>query len=473
MTDTITGAATQAGTTVAFGSLVEQLREHFNEGLTRPLSWRKAQLRQMQRLIRENEAALLSALASDLGKPAIEGWATDLAIVDDAVEDLLGRLDRFVKPEKVKVPMKFRPGRAWIVREPLGVALVIAPWNYPVQLLLAPMACALAAGNTVIGKPSELAPRTSEELARLIPKYLDERAVAVVEGGVPETTALLSERFDHILYTGNGRVGRIVMEAAARHLTPVTLELGGKSPAIVDQEVDVDVAARRIVWGKYLNAGQTCIAPDYVLVHEAVEARLIDAMVAAVRRFYGDDPRLSKDYARIVNSAHFERLTALLHGLGPEQIVAGGEANGAEKFIAPTIVRGVSATDPLMQDEIFGPILPVLKFAHLESAIQHVNAGPKPLALYIFTSRSGIADEVIERTSSGGACINATLMHEGVPGLPFGGVGESGMGAYHGQAGLETFTHRRAVLSRPTSVDPSVAYPPYTWFKRKVLRAVM
>jgi aldehyde dehydrogenase (NAD+) len=462
-----------AGDDIGFGPLVAGLRKQFDGGLTRPLAWRKSQLRQIQRLLHEGEAPLLSALAADLGKPAIEGWATDLAIVDDEVEALLRRLDRFVRPEKVKVPLKFRPGRAWVVREPLGVALVIAPWNYPVQLLLAPVACAVAAGNAVVAKPSELAPRTSAELARLVPQYLDQRAVAVVEGGVAETTALLTERFDHILYTGNGRVGRIVMEAAARHLTPVTLELGGKSPAIVDERVDVDVAARRIVWGKFLNAGQTCIAPDYVLVHEAVERPLVDAMVASVRRFYGEDPRLSNDFARIVNPAHFDRLTSLLSDLRPDQVVAGGQSSAPERFIAPTIVRGVSAGDRLMQDEIFGPILPVLTYADIGTAIEQVNAGPKPLALYVFTSRPGVADEVIARTSSGGVCINATLMHEGIPELPFGGVGESGMGAYHGQAGLETFSHRRAALSRPTRLDPAVAYPPYTWLKRKVLRAVM
>lgn len=461
------------GAAPSVAPVLARLRQHFDEGLTRPLSWRKAQLRQMQRLLHEGEDRLLAALAADLGKPGLEAWVTDLVVVDDAVDDLLGRLDRFVRPERVKVPLKLRPAHAWVVPEPLGVALVIAPWNYPVQLLLLPMACAIAAGNAVIGKPSELAPHTSAQLAGLVPEYLDERAVAIVEGGVPETTALLAERFDHILYTGNGRVGRVVMEAAAKHLTPVTLELGGKSPAIVDREADIEVAARRIVWGKFVNAGQTCVAPDYVLVHDAVEDRLIDAMVSALSSFYGDDPHASPDYGRIVNSAHFNRLVSLLGDVAAEQIVTGGRTDAAERYMAPTIVRGVSPSDRLMGEEIFGPILPVLGVADVEAAIRQVRAGPKPLALYVFASDRAVADRVLDQTSSGGACINATLMHEGVPALPFGGVGDSGMGAYHGQAGLEAFSHRKAVFSRPTRPDPAVSYPPYTWLKRKILRAVM
>jgi aldehyde dehydrogenase (NAD+) len=437
-------------------------------------AWRRRQLEAMRRMLTEHEAHWLAALAADLGKPGIEAWLTELRHVTNEIDHILGHLDRWMTPEKVPVRAVLRPARATIVPEPLGVALVIAPWNYPLHLLLLPMAYALAAGNAVVAKPSELAPQTAGALTRLVPRYLDPEAVAIVEGDAPVVTALLRQRWDHIFYTGNGRVGRIVMEAASHHLTPVTLELGGKSPAIVDRGANLEVAARRIVWGKFVNAGQTCIAPDHVLVDRSVEAPLVEAMGRAIRAFYGDDPARSPDFARIVNERHFDRLLGLLdHGFGgggEGRIAFGGRADRATRYIEPTLLTGVSWSDPVMAEEIFGPILPVLAVDDLDAAIETVNAHDKPLALYVFSEDRAVIDRVVAETSSGGVCANGTLLQLAVTDLPFGGVGESGIGAYHGRAGFDTFSHRKAVLARGTRPDPPVIYPPYSRFREWLLR---
>jgi aldehyde dehydrogenase (NAD+) len=452
--------------------LVRRLRSTFDSGLTRPEAWRRSQLAQLRRLLVESEPELLAALRSDLGKSATEAYTTEIGFVLGEITHVEKHLSSWMRPSAVKLPLKLRPGRASIVSEPLGVALVIAPWNYPVHLLLAPMVAALAAGNCVVGKPSEVTPHVSAALARLVPRYLDERAVAIVEGGVDETTALLEQPLGHVFYTGNGRVGRVVMAAAARHLTPVTLELGGKSPAIVDRTADVRVAARRIAWGKFVNAGQTCVAPDHVLVHRDVESRLVDELVKAVRDFYGDDPSTSADYGRVVDVRHWRRLRGLLAAGGYASVVCGGGGDEATRYLAPTILTGVDRDAAVMGEEIFGPILPVLAVDDTEDAIEFVRSGDKPLALYVF-GNDAVAERVLEATSSGGACVNATLLHLAVPELPFGGVGESGSGAYHGRTGFDTFSHRKSVLQRPTRPDPSVMYPPYTRLKDRLLRRFM
>jgi aldehyde dehydrogenase (NAD+) len=368
----------------------------------------------------------------------------------------------------------FQPAKARIVPEPVGVALVIAPWNYPLQLMMLPMASAIAAGNAVIGKPSELAPATSEAMAQLVEKHLDPDAVAIVEGAVPETQALLAERFDHIFYTGNGTVARIVMEAAAKHLTPVTLELGGKSPAIVDRHVDLDGAARRITYGKFINAGQTCVAPDYILVHESVEQPFIDRMVANVRTFYGSDPKASSDYGRIVNERHFDRLVGLLEKAQGQAVIGGAaEVDKSQRYIPPTIIRGAAQDAPLMQEEIFGPILPVISVPDVDAAISFINARPKPLSLYVFSKEDSVSKRVVQRTSSGSACINTCVVQIGIPDLPFGGVGDSGIGSYHGRQGFDTFSHLKSVLEKPTKPDPPLLYPPYTKTRQSMLRRLM
>lgn len=451
----------------AMPELVARLQAGFASGRTRPADWRLEQLGRLRALLSENVDALERALAADLRKPDPEGYATEIGFAIGEIDVARKELRRWLKPRRLSTPMKIQPGRSWVVPEPLGVVLIIAPWNYPVQLALGPLVAAIAAGNAALVKPSEVTPHVSAALAELLPRYLDPACFAVVEGGVAETQALLAERWDHIFYTGNGRVGRIVMAAAAKHLTPVTLELGGKSPCLVDAECDLDVAARRIVWGKFLNCGQTCVAPDYILVHASRENELIERMVHHLRAFYGEDPQRSPDLGRIVNEQHVDRLAKLLES---GTVVVGGQVDRADRYVAPTILRDVAPDSPVMQDEIFGPILPVLAVASIDAAIDFVNARPKPLALYLFSTRQAVKDAVVERTSAGGVCINATLWHLSNPSLPFGGVGESGMGAYHGRSGFDALSHRKAVLEKSTRIDPSVGYPPYTKWKKALIK---
>ena len=453
--------------------VVKRLRAAFDSGRTRPVEWRTTQLHALKRMLAEREPDLLEALRRDLGKPAVEGFVTDIAFVRAEIDYTLAHLDEWMRPERISTPFKQQPGKARIHRDPLGAVLIIGPWNYPIQLVLAPLVAALAAGNTAAVKPSEISAGSSAILARLLPEYLDPECVAVVEGGASETTALLAERWDHIFYTGNGTIGRVVMAAAAKHLTPVTLELGGKSPVIVDQSADLDVAARRIAWGKFMNAGQTCVAPDYVLVDRRVEGPLAARLRDAVRSFYGPDPRDSPDYGRIVNERHFTRVMRLLDGDGSGDVIFGGEFAQDECYLAPTGLRGTDPSAPIMQEEIFGPLLPMLAVDDIDTAIDFVNERDKPLALYVFAEDERVVERVVNETSSGGVCVNATVFHLAVPGLPFGGVGESGMGAYHGRAGFETFSHRKSVLTKPTKIDPSIAYPPYRGLKAKLLRKLL
>jgi aldehyde dehydrogenase (NAD+) len=467
VTPEIESTPTPATDLAGIPETVARLRNSFESGRTRPLEWRQQQLRRLHAMMSENGDDLVAALQADLRKPELEAWAADVSTVTAEAKLALKNLKRWTRPEKVRTPLYLQPSRTRIVREPLGVVLIISPWNYPLQLLLGPLVGALAAGNCAVLKPSEITAHTSGVLARLVPRYLDPEAVALVEGAVPETTALLGERFDHIFYTGNGRVARVVMEAAARNLTPVTLELGGKSPCIVDDDVDLDVAARRIAWGKFLNAGQTCIAPDYVLVKAEREQELLDALSRCLVEFYGDDPRRSADLARIASDNHYRRLAGLIKD---GDIVVGGECDASERYIAPTILRNVDPSSDAMQEEIFGPILPVLTVPDIASAIEFVNARPKPLALYVFTNRQEVEDHVISQTSSGGACVNATLWHIANPAVPFGGVGPSGMGAYHGRATFETFSHHKGVVTRSARFDPKIAYPPYTRLKTSLLK---
>ncbi|MFP5488830.1 MAG: aldehyde dehydrogenase family protein [Acidimicrobiia bacterium] len=451
---------------------LERVRRGFADGVVRAVGDRETQLRQLRRFLVEREDELTAALRSDLGKSAMEAYSTEIGFTINEVDLALSEIRRWTRPERTKLPLHLKPGSAEIVPEPLGTVLVIAPWNYPLQLLLAPLVPALAAGNTVVLKPSEIAAATASTIARLLPDYLDTRAVQVVTGGVPETTKLLEERFDHIFYTGNGTVGKIVMRAAAEHLTPVTLELGGKSPAIVAADARLDVAARRIAWGKFINAGQTCVAPDYVLVEEAAASPLLGELGRAIDSFYGDDPAASADYGRIVSDRHVQRLTALLDA-DRGTVAIGGRSDRAERYLAPTVVTDVDPDGPLMSEEIFGPILPVITVPSIDAAIDFVNGRPKPLALYVFTERDAVAEKVVTHTSSGGATINHTLLHLAVPEFPFGGVGPSGMGSYHGKYGFDVFTHHKPVLDRATRPDPSLAYPSYGGLKEKLLRKLL
>ena len=450
--------------------IVQQLRDGFHSGVLRDIESRRAQLRSLREMFVEQEDKLIDALVADVGKPRIEAYTTEIAFTINEIDHTLKHLDAWNKPTKVKVPITFKPGSATLRPEPLGTVCIIAPWNYPVQLLFAPLVPALAAGNTAVLKPSEVTPSVSALIEELVPRYFNASTVAVVTGAVDETTALLEQRFDHIFYTGNGKVGRVVMRAAAEHLTPVTLELGGKSPAIVAADANIAVAAKRIAWAKFLNAGQTCVAPDYVLVDERAEDALVSALAEAVTTFYGADPRQSNDYARIVNERHHDRLMKLLEAGGYDATVVGGTGDRGSRYIAPTVLAGVKPDAAVMDDEIFGPILPILTVTDVEEAIRFVNDREKPLALYVFSSDDDTLEHVVANTSAGGVTLNHAVLHLAVPDLPFGGVGESGMGAYHGKAGFDTFSHAKAVLDKPTRPDPSLMYPPYTAVKQKILR---
>lgn len=451
--------------------VVAELRATFDTGRTRPLGWRQAQLDGLGRLLTEQEEAICQALGEDLGKPRLEAYASEIGTLIKDLRHARKHLAGWMRPERASTPLFAQPGRSRIYKDPLGVVLIISPWNYPINLLLAPLVGALSAGNAVLLKPSEVAASTSALMARLLPRYLDPHAVRVIEGGVPETTKILEQRFDHIFYTGNGTVGRIVMAAAAKHLTPVTLELGGKSPTYVDRTADLEVTARRLVWGKFFNTGQTCVAPDYVLAHAEVHDALLERMKATVQRFYGADAQASASYGRIINARHHDRLMRLIDD--EAKVVTGGQGDRESRYIAPTILRDVDPDAPVMQDEIFGPILPVLRVSGVDEAIGFINARPKPLALYVFAEDDKVSEAVLTRTSSGGAVVNHVVLHLGSPELPFGGVGESGMGAYHGAASFDTFTHRKSVLKKPFAVDPPLLYPPYDGAKVKWLRRLV
>ncbi|MER6241633.1 aldehyde dehydrogenase family protein [Streptomyces griseorubiginosus] len=427
--------------------VVARLRATFRSGRTKPVEWRTTQLRRLRELLTENGTELAAALHADLGKSSTEAFRTEIDFTIREIDHTLDHLTDWLRPESAPVPAHLgADATAWTQYDPLGVVLVIAPWNYPAQLLLAPVVGALAAGNAVVAKPSELAPATSAAIARLVPAYLDTDAVAVVEGGVPETTALLAERFDHIFYTGNGTVGRIVLRAAAEHLTPVTLELGGKSPAFVDRDADLAVVADRLVRGKFLNAGQTCVAPDYVLTDPETAAALEPLFVKAVETLYGADPAASGEYGRIINERHFDRLTGLLDS---GRTVVGGQSDRTAKYIAPTVLADVDPEAPVMREEIFGPILPIVTVDGLDAAIDFINDRDKPLALYVFTDSETTRGRIADETSSGGLGYGLPLAHLTVSDLPFGGVGESGMGNYHGRYSIETFSHRKAILEKP------------------------
>jgi len=453
-------------------TLSEELRGTVSTGLTRPLEWRREQLGGLVRLLRQDASALTDAMAADLGKPELEGWLTDVAAVRRDIEGIHRHVDAWAAPRPVRVPWRLWPGRAEIVPEPLGAVLVIGPWNYPVRCLVLPLAFALAAGNAAAVKPSEMAPATSATLAKLLPAYLDERAVSVVEGGPKVAEGLLRQRWDHIFFTGGAKVGRLVMAAAARYVTPVTLELGGKNPAIVDHLVDVEVVARRIVWAKFLNAGQTCVAPDYVLVDSRMEEPLLAAIAKTLAKFYGSDPHASGAFGRVVNDAHMERLLKMLHST-KARVVTGGTFAAGDRYLAPTVLADVTWDDPVMEEEIFGPLLPVLSYSHLDDALSELNARDKPLALYVYSVDAELVERVISGTSSGSVCVNHNTVQLAVPGLPFGGVGASGMGAYHGRAGFDTFSHAKGVLRRPEHGELPLMYPPYTRVKRWLLRRLV
>jgi aldehyde dehydrogenase (NAD+) len=456
----------EAGGAVDVGTVLADLRQTFATGRTRGAEWRLAQLAGIERLCDEREAEIAAALHEDLGRSAVEAWLGDVASTKGEAAFAHKHLKKWMRRRRQPLPLTQLPGRGWIQYDPLGVVLVIGPWNYPVYLTLGPLVAAVAAGNCAALKPSELAPATSALLARLVPQYVDSAAVRVVEGDGAATQNLLAQGFDHALFTGGTEIGKKIMAGAAPTLTPVTLELGGKSPVIVTADADLDVAARRIAWVKLMNSGQTCIAPDYVLADRAVVTDLTDKIVANVVRFRSGegDPAL-----RIVNERQFDRLASLIGTTGGT-VVHGGGFDRTTLTIEPTVILDPPPDDPVMADEIFGPVLPILTTESSDAAVAFVNTGSKPLALYVFTSSTQLGRDLVDRIPSGGAVINHVAMHCLVPQLPFGGVGASGMGAYHGRWGFEALSHRRAVLSKPAKPDPGLIYPPYSARALRIMR---
>lgn len=440
---------------------LRQLRRPVQTGVTRPERWRRLQLQAIATLIEAHEPEILQALADDLGKPELEGMVEILAVRQE-LKLCRRQLRRWMRPRPVPVPLAQKPGRAEVIREPLGCVLIIGPWNYPFHLTLQPLISALAAGNTAVVKPSEQAPATAALITRLLQRHLPSDVVQVVEGDGAVAAALIDQGFDHIFFTGGGSIGARVLAGAARHLTPVTLELGGKSPAVVLERADLAVTARRLIWGKGLNAGQTCIAPDHVLVQQSIREDLLVELARARQTFYGETPLQSPDLARIINERQFQRLETLLAGARRrDQVLIGGESDAASRRIAPTVLQVSDDDDPLMADELFGPLLPLISVRSLEEAIERIRRQPKPLALYMFGGTSQDQTALLRGTSSGGVCFNDVVMQVGVPDLPFGGVGPSGMGLYHGEAGFRTFSHERSVLRRPFGLDVRLRYPPY------------
>ncbi|QAS54271.1 aldehyde dehydrogenase [Halobacillus litoralis] len=435
---------------------VKLQKSWFKEGHTKSYNFRKEQLVKVKKMLTTFEKPIINALKFDLNKSEYEAYASEIAFLKSEIDHHLKQLKSWMQPTKVKAPLTHTGSKNFIRKEPYGTVLVIAPWNYPIQLALAPVIGAVAAGNTVIIKPSELTPTVSWVLKKMIEQYFPAHYIAVVEGDKNVTQELIDQPLDYIFFTGSVPVGKVIMEKASKRLIPITLELGGKSPAIIHKDTSIDLAAKRIVWGKFTNAGQTCIAPDYLYVHHEVKADLIQALKKYIREFYGDRPLENPEYTKIVNHSHFNRLTSYLES---GTVVSGGTTDDQVHKIEPTILDQVTWSDAVMQDEIFGPVLPVLTYADLDEVITQINERPKPLALYYFGEKDEDQQLIMDSISFGGGCINDTLYHIINPHLPFGGVGESGMGSYHGRASFDTFTHEKSITKQTTKFDQSFRYP--------------
>lgn len=445
----------------------DKLDDYFSSGATRSLSWRKRQLKAFYSLLEVEEKAISEALYNDLRKSPEETYLTEIGYLKKDINVMLKNIEKWMAPKKVSSPLLSLPAKSWIVTEPLGTCLVIGAWNYPFQLSMSPMLAAMSAGNCVIVKPSELAPNTSSLIAELLPKYLDMNAICVVEGGKEATSNLLALAFDKIFYTGGERVGKIVMSAASTHLTPVTLELGGKSPCIVDKNIDLKTALNRVVWGKFVNVGQTCIAPDYLLVHQSNLDNVLNQLKECILQQYSKKPENNRFYGRIVNESHCSRLISYLEG---QNVVFGGEHSIKDKYLAPTIVLNPALDSTLMQEEIFGPIMPIISFNGRSDMLKFISSRPKPLAAYAFTQDKEFEQKFVERISAGNMCINDIAMFFLNSKLPFGGVGTSGMGSYHGKYGFDAFSHQKAVLKRGYSFENSIRYMPLNKLKSSILK---
>ncbi len=453
-----------------FEETVENQKRYFNTGQSKELSFRKSKLEKLHSLIKNNEALLYEAIYKDFKKSAYDTYLTELGIIYHEIKLAIKRLPKWSGRQKKNTGLINFPGRSYLVPEPLGTCLVIGAWNYPYQLSILPAVSAMAAGNSVIIKPSELARNTSGIMAKIINSNFDPGLLHIIEGGVEETTALLKNKFDKIFYTGSSAVGKIIMKAASEHLTPVVLELGGKSPAIIMEDANIRMAAKRIVYGKFINAGQTCVAPDYVLIKKETKERFIEEVKKQIIEVHGNNPIASEAFARIINQKHFNRLTKLIDD---PKVVAGGKYVEKEKFIAPTLLDNVGWDDAVMQQEIFGPILPIVEFDDLDDAINKVKERDKPLALYIFSRNTKDINKICKGISFGGGMVNDTLLHLANADLPFGGVGYSGMGNYHGKFGFDTFSHHKSLIYKTNLFEPFIKFPPYTKMKFKIAKYLM
>ncbi len=438
--------------------IVMKMQAFYGSGVTKDLKFRRRQLELLRRSVVERERDIYDALRKDLGKPKLEAYLGEFALIIREIDYALSHMDSWARPRRVGAPLAFFPARNFIAPEPYGVSLIIGTWNFPFQLSLVPLVGAIAAGNCVLLKPSEVAEASSGLISRIIRDTFDPAFVAAIEGGPETASRLLEERFDHIFFTGSVAVGRAVMSAAAEHLTPVVLELGGKSPCVVDLEVDMETATRKITWGKFFNAGQSCVAVDYLLVHRDIKDKFVGRLTRLIKEFYGDDPSKSRDYCKIVNRRHVERLSRLMAG---QKILIGGTADADARYVAPTIISEPAWDSPIMQEEIFGPILPVLEYVDLDEAISKINSMPHPLALYFFSLNRRKQMKIISETSSGGVCINETVLHQPTTTLPFGGRGDSGIGKYHGRWSFDTFSNMKAVTKSSLRLDLNLRYPPY------------
>lgn len=451
-------------------TLVNSCRDFFNTNATKEYSFRIAQLRKLKKILIENEKKILNALYSDLHKTDFEGYFSELAIVKEELNFSIRHLKKWMKPQKVRTPLAHFKSRSQIIREPFGTVLIMSPWNYPVNLTLAPLIGAMASGNCAIIKPSNYSPATSEILKNIIEQNFSPNYISVITGGREENATLLEQRFDYIFFTGGATVGKLVMQAASKYVTPITLELGGKSPCIVEKSANIKVAAHRLVFGKFLNAGQTCVAPDYLLIDESIKLNFIQELKNALSEFFPTETYLQMHMPHIVNEKHFHRLMGLIEN---EKIIIGGTGNENQKFIEPTILDDITFNSKIMQEEIFGPILPIISFKSIDEAINQVKLREKPLAFYLFTQNKLIEKKLLSEISFGGGCINDTIVHLATNYLPFGGVGFSGMGKYHGEESFKTFSNSKSILKKSNFPDIDIRYHPYSEKKFKLLRKIM
>lgn len=449
--------------------ILSQHNKFYKSQKTRSIDFRINQLKKLQQCIKTYESKICEALYKDLGKSEFESYTTEIGLVLSSIRNAIKNLKKWAKPKKVRTPIYLFPSKSYIVSEPYGTVLIIGPYNYPFQLLIEPLIGAISAGNCVVLKPSENVPNVSAVINEMISKIFNKEYIRCIEGGIETNISLINGKFDYIFFTGSIKVGKIIMESAAKNLIPVTLELGGKSPVIVDESANIKLAAQRIIWGKTINVGQTCVAPDYILVHELVKEELIKELKNSIQNFYGTDILNNKDFGRIVNEKHINRLKNILDK-EKENIIYGGKINEKEKFIEPTLIEVSSWNSESMSEELFGPILPIITYRNLDYAIDSINKLPKPLALYLFTTNKQIEKKVLREISSGGACINDTITHLVNPLLPFGGVGNSGIGAYHGKHSFITFSHQKSIVSKSNKINFTMMFPPFNEKKLRIIK---